>query len=222
MNRKILIGCLGSVILLILVSFTSVVGSQTAQSDNKYIPSSPLFTTQTLRSTNNKAPVIESYYLGKGNKLNLFPAKKSLNEDMFNEAMKIFSKNPALLNKLFDNLEKFPLFRELLNKYDVNKLEVKNYLRIIMENPSFLSEELKNMQIVVPNDDSPQPRGLSTSNPLGCFIVGLIVLPIITVVLTLVTLLFTLRIITCLNVNDCATNIAEGIWDQLVQELMPP
>ena len=109
------------------------------------------------------------------------------------------------------------------NKWELgrNKLDVKNYLRIIMDDPSLLSEELKNILIVVPNDDSPQPRGLSTSNPLGCFIVGLIVLPIITVVVTLVVLLFTLRILTCLNVNDCADIIAQGIWDQLVQELIP-
>lgn len=221
MNRKIFIGCLGSVILLVLVSYSSVVGSQTAQSGNKSMPSSPLFTTQTLRSINKEAPEIKSNYLGKGNQLNLFPLKKSLNEDMFNKAMKIFSKNPAILNKLFDKLEKTPCFRELLNKYDVNKVDVKNYLRIIMDDPSLLSEEMKNIHIVQ-NDDSPQPLGLSTSNPLGCFIVALIVLPIITVVVTLVALFFTLRILTCLNVNDCATNIAEGIWDQLVQELLPP
>ena len=222
MNRKIIIGCIGSVIFLILVSYTSVVGSQTAQSSNKFMHSSPLFITQTIRSINKKAPEIKSNYLGKGNQLNLFPLKKSLNEDMFNKAMKIFSTNPALLNKLLDNMENFPYFRELLNKYNVNKWEVKNYLRILMDDPSLLSEEMKNIQIVTPNDDSPQPRGLSTSNPLGCFIVGLIVLPIITVVVSLVALFFTLRILTCLNVNDCATNIAEGIWDQLVQELIPP
>jgi len=221
MNRKILIGCIGSVILLILVSYTSVVGFQTAPSGNKFMQSSPLFATQTLRSINKKTTEIKSYYLGKGNQLNIFPLKKSLNEEMFNKARKIFSTNPALLNRLFDNLEKIPYLRELLNKYGVNKLDVKNYMRIIINDPSLLTEETKNIQIAVPNDDTPQSLGLSTSNPLGCFIVGLIVLPIITVVITLLTLLFTLRIFTCLNVNDCANNIAEGIWDQLVQELTP-
>jgi hypothetical protein len=221
MNRKIFIGCLGSVILLILVSFSSVVGYQSAQSSNKIVPSSPLFTSQTLRSIDKKAPVVKSYYLGKGNQMNLFPLKKSLNEEMLNKAIKILSNNPALLDKLFNNLEKFPYFRELLNKYGVNKVEVKNYFRKIMDNPSIVSEELKNIQMVGPNDGPPQPRGLSTSNPLGCFIVGLIVLPIITVVVTLVALFFTLRILTCLNVRGCADKIAEGIWDQLVQELMP-
>jgi hypothetical protein len=220
MNRKIIIGCIGSVILLILVTFSSVVGSQTTQSSNKFIPSSPLFNTRTIRSINKKAPEIKSNYLGKGNYLNLFPLKKSLNEDMFNKAMEIISKNPALLIKLFDNMENFPYFRELLNKYDVNKFEVKNYLRILMDNPSLLSKEMKNIQIAVPNVDSPQPRGLSTSSALGCFIVALIVLPIITVVIALVALVFTLRILTCLNVNDCAEIIAQDIWDQLVQGLI--
>jgi len=220
MNRKIFIGCLGSVIILILATFSSVVGSQTAQS-SKVVSSSPLFATQTLRSINKEAPEIKSNYLGKGNKLNLFPLKKSLNEDMINRAIKIFGKNPGLLNKLINNLEKFPYFTELLEKHGVNKADVKSYLRVITDNPSILIQELKNIQMEAPNDGPPQPRGLSTSSVLGCFIVGIIVLPIITVVVTLVALFFTLRILTCLNVNDCANKIAEGIWDQLVQELMP-
>ena len=77
-------------------------------------------------------------------------------------------------------------------------------------------------KIQIDGSNSPQPRGLSTSNPLGCFIVGLIVLPIITVVVTLVVLLFTLRILTCMNHNDCANEIAQQIWEQLLQDLIPP
>jgi hypothetical protein len=208
-----------SVIALILVSFTSVVGSETAQSSNKSMPSSPLFTTQTIRSNNKEAPEIQSNYLGKGNQLDLFP-ERSLNEDMFNKAIKLFNRNPAILNTLVDKMDNYPYFREMLNKYDLNKLEVKNYLRILMDDPSLLKEEMKKIQIAS-NDGSPQPRGLSTSNPLGCFIVGLIVLPIITVVVTLVVLLFTLRILTCMNHNDCANEIAQEIWDQLLQDLIP-
>jgi len=220
MNRKIFIGCIVSVFILILVSFTSVVGSETAQSSNKSVPTSPLFTTQTIRSNNKEAPEIQSNYLGKGSQLNLFP-ERSLNEDMFNKAMKLFNRNPAILNTLIDKMDNYPYFREMLNKYDINKLEVKNYLRILMEDPALLKEEMKNIQIDESNSNSPQPRGLSTSSPLGCFIVGLIVLPIITVVVTLVVLLFTLRILTCMNHNDCANEIAQEIWDQLLQDLMP-
>jgi len=219
MKRKMLFGGILISSLIILTSLTSVVGIQSLQTESKN--SSPLFSNRLATMINKDDEEIKSNYLGKGNQLNLFPLKKSLNEDMFNKAMKILSTNPALLNKLFDNMENFPYFRELLNKYDVNKLDVKNYLRIIMDDPSLLSEEMKNILIVVPNDDSPQPRGLSTSNPLGCFIVGLIVLPIITVVVTFVALFFTLRIFTCLNVNDCANEIAQEIFDQLVQELIP-
>jgi hypothetical protein len=221
MNRKILIGCIGAVILLILVSFTSVVGFRTVTSDNKFMQSSPLFATQTLRSLNRKTTEIHPYFLGKGNQLNIFPLQKSLNEEMVNKARKILSTNPALLNRVLDSLEKFPYLTRLLQHYGVNPLDVKNYMRIIINDPSLFTEERKNIQIAVPHDDRPQSLGLSTSNPLGCFIVGLIVLPLITVVVTLVTLLFTLRIFTCLNVNDCANIIAKGIWDQLVQELTP-
>ncbi|MBN1280103.1 MAG: hypothetical protein JXA00_00470 [Candidatus Thermoplasmatota archaeon] len=221
MNKKILIGCIGSVVLLILVSYTSVVGFQTADSGDTCMQSSPLFATQTLRSINKKATEIQSYYLGKGEQLNIFPSQTSLNDDMVTKARKLFSRNPALFNRVCDNLGKLLYFRGLLNKYSISIVDVKNYLRMIIDEPSLFTEEMKNIQIAASPDDTPQPLGLSTSSPLGYFIVGLVVLPIITVVVTLVSLLFTLRIFTCLNVNDCANDIAKGIWDQLVQELTP-
>jgi hypothetical protein len=94
-------------------------------------------------------------------------------------------------------------------------------MRIIKNNQLLLTEEMNNIQILVPHDDSPQPQGLSTSNPLGCLIVAMVALIPITVVLTLLLLLFTVRILTCLNINDCANDIANQIWNQLIQGLTP-
>jgi hypothetical protein len=140
---------------------------------------------------------------------------------MINTAIKIFSTNPALLNRLLDNLDKFPYLAGLLTKYGVNTLDIKNYMRIIKNNPSLLKEGITDISLSDPHDDSPQPLGLSTSNPLGCLIVAMVALVPITIVLTLLLLLFTVRILTCLNVNDCTNEIANQIWDQLLQGLTP-
>jgi len=131
------------------------------------------------------------------------------------------SKNPALLNRLIDNLDQFPYITGLISKYGIDTMGIKYYMKIIQNNPSLVTEDLTNIQLPVPSDDNPQPLGLSTSNPLGCIIVAMVALIPITVVLTLLLLLFTVRILTCLNVNDCANAIANQIWDQLLQGLTP-
>jgi len=220
MKRNLIFCSIFAVAILVLVSFVSVVGYQSAQANEKE-SSSPLFAVRTQRATQKISEGVISAFLGKGKQLSIFPSRKSQNEDMINKAIKIFGTNPALLNRLLDSLDEFPYLAGLLTKYGVNKLDIKNYMRIIKNNPLLLTEEMNDIQILVPHDDSPQPLGLSTSNPLGCFIVALVALVPITVVLTLLLLLFTVRIFTCLNVNDCANNIAEEIWDQLLQGLTP-
>jgi hypothetical protein len=70
-----LIGCIGAAILLVLVSFNSVVGSNTERQgvENKHI--SPLFSVRTDRKLNR--PIIHdatSSFIGKGRWSNLFPS----------------------------------------------------------------------------------------------------------------------------------------------------
>jgi hypothetical protein len=220
MKRKLTIGSIFAAAILVLVSFISVVGYQSAQANEKE-SSSPLFTVRTQRATQKTSEGFISAFLGKGKQLNIFPSRKSQNEDMINKAIIFFSTNPALLNRLLDSLDQFPYLAGLINKYGINKLNIKNYMKIIKNNPLRLAEEMNDIKILVPHENSPQPLGLSTSNPLGCFIITLVALVPITVVLTLLLLLFTVRIFTCLNVNDCANNIAEEIWTQLLQGLTP-
>jgi len=220
MKRKSIFYSIFAAAILVLMSFVSMVGSQSAQA-NKKESSSPLFAVRTKRATQKVSEGVMSSFLGKGKQLNIFPSTKSQNEDMINTAIKIFSTNSALLNRLLVGLYKFPYLAGLLTKYGVNTLDIKNYMRILKNNPLLLTEEMNDIQILIPHDDSPQPQGLSTSNPLGCLIVAMVALIPITVVLTLLLLLFTVRILTCMNVNDCANAIANQIWDQLIQGLTP-
>jgi len=223
MKKKISVGSVLVILLILLAPVASVVASNVLKSNiEKRSLISPLFTVRAQRSLYRESTEkISVNYLGKEKQLNIFPSRKSQNEDMINKAIKIFGTNPALLNRLLDSLDKFPYLAGLLTKYGVNTLDIKNYMRIIKNNPLLLTEEMNDIQISLPHDDSPQPLGLSTSNPLQCFIVILVALVPITVVLTLLVLLFTVRIFTCMNVNDCANNIAKEIWDQLLQGLTP-
>jgi len=220
MKIKIIIGSIFAVALIILVSFVSVVGHQSVQT-NEHESYSPLFAVRTQHATQKISTSGVSDFLGKGTPSNIFPSKTTQKEELIQTAIKIFSKNPALLNRLIDNLEQFPYITGLISKYGIDTMGIKHYTRMIQNNPSLVTEDLTNIQLPVPSDDSPQPLGLSTSNPLGCFIVALVALIPITVVLTLLLLLFTVRILTCLNVNDCGNAIANQIWDQLIQGLTP-
>lgn len=73
MNPKILLSSLGAVAILILVSFTNVVGIQSTTSDS--VNDSPLFRIRTNKAINNDNRVITSDYLGKGLNAIQFPLR---------------------------------------------------------------------------------------------------------------------------------------------------
>ena len=68
MNKKILIGSILSVAILILVSFTSVVGYNSVDSDMK---PSPLFNIRTSRAIDKESQDLSCEYVGKGEEINL-------------------------------------------------------------------------------------------------------------------------------------------------------
>ena len=76
MNKKILIGSIIAVAILVGVSFTSVVGYQ---SSSRIISEmSPLFNVRTNMAIGEKSKVLTSNYVGKGNNLTI--TKKDANE----------------------------------------------------------------------------------------------------------------------------------------------
>lgn len=205
--------------IIMSMSFISVVGHQSVQANEKE-SSSPLFAIQTYRATQTKSQSITPVFIGKEKALNIFPTQVK-NENIIIKAIQFFNSNPTLLNKLVNKLDQFPYITRLLASYGINKLEIQNYLRTIKNNPSLILDESDDIQNILSldNNNIQQPLGLSTSNPLGCFIMGIIVLVPLTAFLTLLSLVFTLRILTCLNINDCANTIVNQIWNQLLQGL---
>ena len=100
MNKKILIGSILAVVLLTLVSFSSVVGYRSVESDSKFL--SPLFGIRTNRAINKEQDVVTSDYIGQGEK-NVIPIpirdeKKILLQMTINKLIKMDEKE---MNELF-------------------------------------------------------------------------------------------------------------------------
>ncbi|UCF12212.1 MAG: hypothetical protein JSW06_09245 [Thermoplasmatales archaeon] len=68
MKKKILIGSIGAVIILVLVSFTGVVGYQTTKSST-IAKASPLFKVRTNRAIGEESKELTCDYFGKGSTL---------------------------------------------------------------------------------------------------------------------------------------------------------
>jgi len=218
MNIKVVVGSILAAAVLIVVSFVSVVGYQTVQTQY-HDAYSPLFAVRTGRATQQTSDGVVSAFLGKGSQTNLFPSVGTPRGELIQTAIKFFREHPALLSKLVENLDTYPYIVGLLSKQGIKTEEIRTYMQIIQNNPSLVTEEVLDQCLVALNTDPAQPLGLSTSSALGCFIVAMIALVPLTLVLTLVLLFFTLRILTCMNFNDCANALAQKIWEQMIQEL---
>lgn len=205
-------------LLLVTTSYVSVVGYQPVHENNTSI-SSPLFSIRTDQATQRPSKVGRTTFLGKGAELAIFPARTANNQEMLQTALKIFGSKPDLVNTLLDKIQRYPAIAELLEKHNIKTSEIPLYIKMIQHNPLVLSQAIADIQDILPETDDPQPLGLSTSNPLGCVIVAIFVFVPLVVTLLLLLLLFTLRILTCMNVNDCANDIANNIWSQLIQGL---
>ncbi|UCF12922.1 MAG: hypothetical protein JSW06_01360 [Thermoplasmatales archaeon] len=67
MNKKLIIGSIGAVVILVLMSFTGVVGYQTTSST--IAKASPLFKVRTNRAIGEESKILNAKYVGKGNTL---------------------------------------------------------------------------------------------------------------------------------------------------------
>ncbi|UCF12928.1 MAG: hypothetical protein JSW06_01390 [Thermoplasmatales archaeon] len=88
MNKKVLVGSIISVVILILVTFTSVVGYRAVESNVKV---SPLFTVRTSRAVNKESKDLSCDYVGKGEETNIHLSGRMKRVEQAQKAVDIIS-----------------------------------------------------------------------------------------------------------------------------------
>ncbi|UCF12304.1 MAG: hypothetical protein JSW06_09725 [Thermoplasmatales archaeon] len=128
MNKKILLVSIISVVILILVSFTSVIGYRSISSDVKV---SPLFNMRISRAIDRDSKDIVCDYVGKGEEGNLFISKR-------NVRMASFQKGINIINKMDDKV-----FNEFVIRII---LRLKNQEGMTGKETSNISQALQNIR----------------------------------------------------------------------------
>jgi hypothetical protein len=97
--------------------------------------------------------------------------------------------------------------------------EFKTYLNRLKNDPSLFIDEIRNAEpkLTAHQLNTPVPLGLNTTNPFACVITAIVMIPVV-LIIAFIVVLFTLRIIQCLNLNE----VMNQIMDQVLQELYPP
>ncbi|MBE3102501.1 MAG: hypothetical protein IMZ47_09585 [Firmicutes bacterium] len=179
MKTKILLGSIGAVAILILVSFTNVVGVQSTSSGS--VNESPLFRIRTTRANSeNSKDALTSNYLGKGLNAIQFPLRDN---------------RTALIQRFVDGIRTMdePTFNRFVD-FAVNQINHKNNLKVV--NIEEFIKELRQMrestQNIVVNKDSDVVRFtiLSNYNPVDCWFPGKLLLICMAIPLAILLFLF--------------------------------
>ncbi|UCD12925.1 MAG: hypothetical protein JSW60_04990 [Thermoplasmatales archaeon] len=215
MNKKALVISSLAVVIIVLASLNPVVGTNIVKSDASIV--SPLFAVRTQRSSYEGAiKKVDANYLGKGNIMSLFFSKKTSLQSEIDRAIKIINARPQILPMMMDKIALMPEIVALLKENDITINEFKSQMHQLINNPALLKEKID--EAVSITGDEPLPLGLSTSNPLGCFIVFLVLAPIFALIGVIIA---TITIITCIA-PDCLENVVYSILENFLQGLTPP
>jgi hypothetical protein len=217
MKKKILIISISAVVLLVLASLSSVIGTTTIRTSGAR--QSPLFAVRTQRSIDTEETLtFHSNYLGKGLRSSLFLTTKPSLSVSLDRTMKLLNKNPEFFNRILQEISSNPRITMLLQKNGITLAEVKTHLNRLKNDPSLFIEELQNAEpkLAASQLDSPVPLGLNTSSVIGCVITAIVMVPVV-LILALIVVVFTLRIIQCLRIDE----IMDSLFEQILQELSP-
>ena len=220
MNRRMLFVwslSIGAVCILIGASVSSVVNASASESGRK--ASSPLFAHQISQSVQRAAPRLSTAYLAKGRIAGIsFAAPPTLGET-FTRAVRMMQSNPREIDALFTSIERNPQVLAYLTSNGMSAEELHRYLNLIRTNPDQVAGQLERLQGQIPASrlDAPAPLGLNTTSVIGCVVTIIVLLPIV-LVIAFVVVLFTLRILACMNLDQ----VMQQIMDQIVQGLHHP
>ncbi|MCX6661076.1 MAG: hypothetical protein NTY91_00825 [Euryarchaeota archaeon] len=217
MEKKTLIVTISAAVLLVIASFSSVIGSNDEQSSQKI--ESPLFAVRTQRSVHTDSEqTIQSHYLGKGMNSHLFrPMQPSLNNAL-DRTIKLLNANPDFFAKFLKTLSSNPRVLALLEQNGMTVAEFKTYLNRLKNDPSLFIDEIRSAgpKLSAQQLKTPLPLSLNTTNPFACVITAIVMIPVV-LIIALIVVVFTLRILQCLNFSE----VINQIMDQVLQELYP-
>ena len=130
MNKKILIGSIIAVVILVLVSFTGVVGYQTTKSST-IARASPLFTARSTRAIDEESKDLTCDYVGKGEESILSIPKRNDRIEMVQKVIDIISRmDDKGINRLTELVN-----RQLYNDNAMKDVNVYEMFQFIRSNP---------------------------------------------------------------------------------------
>ena len=217
MDKKILVGSVLVIVVIILASISPVIGYKI--SDKKNVISSPLFSARKNKILSRDIKKVNSKYIGHGNALNLFIKKRTTLQDVVDKATKIVNVRPDVIDEAFNKIISMPEVINLLNENNIDVEYLKNQVDAIEKDPKLLEETINKAALSLPLDsNNPIPVGLSTSNPIGCVIVIISLLPVFII---LGVMIATMTLVTCLNLNGCFETLMQNLIDGLTQGFTP-
>ena len=140
MNKKILLGSIIAVVILVLVSFTGVVGYQTTKSST-IARASPLFSVRSKRAIDEESKDLTCDYVGKGEDISIpLPIRDSRNVFLQKFIDRVSKMNEETcdkyINELFNRLIQEDKIRDSyinrlvteINQLKINSEKLMNYL----------------------------------------------------------------------------------------------
>jgi hypothetical protein len=154
MKIKVLLGSVGAVVILILVSFTNVVGVQSTTSGTA--SDSPLFSIRTNKATNNENNrVFTSEYLGKGLNALPFPLRDNRTA-LIQKVIEIIEKmdEKAMFAFITMNIARMNIGNQ---RKDNSNLEISTALNQLKSNRDILTNYINDIK----NNNAPKPFTLA-------------------------------------------------------------
>lgn len=216
MKKKILTVSVSAAVLLVLASLSTVIGYTTPTSEKI---ESPLFAIRTQRSIQKVSErSVHTSFIGKGHNSQLFLGAKSSLSATIDRTIKLLNQNPAFFAKFLKIVSSNPRVIALLKEQGVTMTQFRTHLNRLKNDPSLFIEEIQNAELKMDAEklNTPLPLGLNTSSVIGCVVTAIVMIPIVLVV-ALIVVVFTLRILQCLNLNE----IVNDIFDEIMQGLSP-
>ncbi len=157
MNKKILIVSIIAVVILVMVSFTGVVGYQTTKSST-IARASPLFTVRSTRAIDEESEDLSCDYVGKGEESDLsIPKRDNIN---------------ALLQKVMNRIRK-------MNYNEMKRLNdnIINYIQRDSNTDSDLIKQTTNIEHDIKQIQTLELECITyyNQNPFICFLVNILI-----------------------------------------------